>query len=159
MTNMTPDSRSQVCDSVNFLRSKREKKGECEEKERSNEGDRDIDIGRAKEGSLSLSVLFSPLTSLVVHRCLQEFEVTDFNLPLYPGSGPSSDIHGYNTRGKENLRVQSRRTMAYEELQSQKERETKREVEGGRFKKQFVEEGDGEFERHVHRSEQSYQSW
>ncbi|KAG8292061.1 hypothetical protein J6590_047963 [Homalodisca vitripennis] len=30
-----------------------------------------------------------------------------------------SDVHGYNTRGRDNLRVQSHRTMAYEQLPSQ----------------------------------------
>ncbi|KAG8306238.1 hypothetical protein J6590_051582 [Homalodisca vitripennis] len=32
---------------------------------------------------------------------------------------PGSDVHGYNTRGRDNLRVQSQRTMAYEQLSSQ----------------------------------------
>ncbi|KAG8244425.1 hypothetical protein J6590_024344 [Homalodisca vitripennis] len=30
-----------------------------------------------------------------------------------------SDVHGYNTRGKDNLRIQSNRKMAYEQLPSQ----------------------------------------
>ncbi|KAG8246956.1 hypothetical protein J6590_072958 [Homalodisca vitripennis] len=30
-----------------------------------------------------------------------------------------SDVHGYNTRGRDDLRIQSHRTMAYEQIPSQ----------------------------------------